>query len=240
MMGRDVSNIDERDAKYTKFTLGMNFMQRAISAARRIGAEEQVRDVFRMKRTYQEEKEGHAGKLQTRLLEIFTGNGLHIHEASPIGERVRGWFGRPPSDDVRKVIDVVEGRVASTDQKINKAADELRRWFADARQLMADSNVHRADGSTFKDVPENPKYVNHITDWDMELTDPKTGDKKKLIQIVGDHNLDDVAKLRYFEKTRQELGASVESMRGWLEKLREDRRWRLRRPKNANVTTSKS
>ena len=41
MMGRDVSNIDERDAKYTKLTLGMNFMQRAISAARRIGAEEQ-------------------------------------------------------------------------------------------------------------------------------------------------------------------------------------------------------
>ena len=46
MLGRDTSGIDEKNAKYSKLTIGMNFEQRALSAARKIGAEDKVRRVF--------------------------------------------------------------------------------------------------------------------------------------------------------------------------------------------------
>lgn len=236
MLGRDTSAIDEREAHYLKSTIGMNFEQRVISAARKIGAERQVRNVLNRMYDYDQAKEGYAGKLEMGLLEVFTKNGLNPNPESWLEKKGREVFGRPQRDDVRRVMDVVKGLAASDDPRINKAAEELRQWMADARDLMAKKGVHRADGSTFAEVQRNPRYVPQITDWNTKLTDPQTGETKTLAEVVDDQTLDDVSKMRYFEKTRQELNAGVDSMRQWLRDLKIDREHRLNRPKNPNVT----
>ena len=155
-------------------------------------------------------------------------------------QRIGGWIGLLERNDVRQVMDVVKGLTASDSPRVNKAAEELRQWMADVRDLMAQKGVHREDGGTFRDVKKNDNYVPQITDWDSKLTDPKTGETKTLGEILGDENLDDVAKLRFFEKTREELGAGVDSTRQWLRDLKIDREHRLSRPKNPNVTMKRT
>ena len=227
MLGDDVGDIDERERKFKMYpieTLGMGFDQRAIAAGRKIKAEPQVRNVLNIVNDYFQSDAKYNGPLVLDLVDIFHDAGINIHD----------------NKLVREVIDVQEGVRSSADERVNKAATALSRYYDDEREMMAKKGVHRADGGTFKDVKRNPRYAPHFTDWDMKLTDPDTGKTKTLREITDDTTLDESAKLKYFERTRQELGADVNTMRQWLDEVKRDRQGRLRGPRNGTVTEART
>ena len=223
IMGKDVKGINEKSVRYTIPTLGMNFEQRLIAAGRKIKAEESVREPIRQVRDYYQAKQGYQGQLRNDLLDIFNRNKLDPHDEKTMQD----------------IFDVVQGQRTTANPDIEKAASEVSDFMVQGRRLMADKNVQfeTGDGRTlsYKVIPDNPRYMPHLTDWDMELTDSVTGEKKTLRQITDDETLDDVAKLKYFEAERQRLNATPENARQWLDEVKRDRR-RMYESKNANVT----
>jgi hypothetical protein len=230
---------DKEYANYQKRTLGMNFRMRALGVSRKSGYLEKTGAVFDKLDDYQQKQMGISGNFQMRLIDIFKENKLEWNSDGPVEGKVKEWLRRPGHDDVREVWDVKEGRVASNDPRINKAAEELRLLMDEANELATKEGVHREDGSIY-DVPNNPHYMPHETDWDMELTDSETGEIRTLSEVCDDKTLDDVAKLRYLEKERQRLKVGTGDAHRWLGELSRDRERRLKRPRNPNVTTKRT
>ena len=111
--------------------------------------------------------------------------------------------------------------------------------MGEAHRLMGEKNVEftMANGQrgSYKNVRRNPNYMPHITDWDIKLTDPQSGETKTLREITDDRTLNDTQRLRYLEEKRQELGASEQTKAQWLEAIKRDRK-RLYGPHNPNIT----
>ena len=232
--------LDKEYVGYQMRTLGMNFRMRALGVSRKGGYLEKTGKVFGLLDDYQQRQMGISGNFQMRTIDVFRENGLNWIPGGPVEGKIREWLHRPGGDDVRQVWDVVEGRVSSDDPRINKAAEGMRKITGDARDLAAQEGVHREDGSTFADVPKDPYWMPHETDWDMELTDSETGEIKTLSEVCDDKTLNDVAKLRYLEKERQRLGAGTGDARRWLRELLQDREHRMNRPKNPNITKKRT
>lgn len=208
---------------YTLTSAGMGLDQRLLSTGRAIKAEPQIRAVVNRFNDYEQTMEGHRGRINEDLFGVFQKSGMDFKDPATF----------------HLFVDVLEGKRSTTNEAVNKAVRLASEWYADQHDVLAEKKVpitlKSGEQGTYADVPKNPRYFNHITDWDMKLMDPETGETKTLREITDDRTLSDVEKLKYFEKERRELGADEKTAKEWLEELKRDRKT-VHGPWNPNIT----
>jgi hypothetical protein len=152
------------------FTLSQE--QNILSETRRMGVPELGRQIVGMGRSYSGLVKNHLADLRNSLSTIMRNNGLNPHN-----EKV-----------MRDIFDVVMGKRAVADPRVNKGAEEVRVLMGDIREKGAAGGlaVRTPDGRIvpWADFQNDPSYMPRIADWNAKFTDAE-GKTYTLKEIMG-------------------------------------------------------
>jgi len=172
---------------------------------RKLGREEIGWNIVNMREDFIQKEDGYDAAHLHELLDIFTKNKLDPHN----------------DETVAKIVDVIEGHRAVSDQAINKAAKELEEFHEKMRQFLADKDVsvtlNSGEKFPYKKILKKP-HVAHFINYDTKLTDPETGETKTLREVMG-HSFGELNRLRYMEEYARKIGKPIEEARVWIEEL---------------------
>jgi hypothetical protein len=161
--------------------------------ARRAGKPEVGKTLKLMNRNYRADYDVKRSEYWQYLEDTFKRNGIKTTDKKAVWTITR----------------VLEGKESSADPKINAVAQDLSDMMRMAHQDLAKQGVGVRDhhGKIVavygKDFGEDPHYFPHRIDWDQEVTDPKTGKKMDLREMMKEKN----------EEIRKRIIASIPELR---------------------------
>lgn len=141
--------------------------------ARQAGVPEVGRDIVRMNRSWQADKDLNFSQFSLRAADIMRENKLDPHDRKVMGE----------------IWDTVKGKWSSGDPAINKAAGEMSSLMEMINDELAAGGVKiktpTGDYVAFSKSTRDPHYMPQRIDWDAKVEDPLTGEVNTLRELMG-------------------------------------------------------
>jgi hypothetical protein len=146
--------------------------------ARRAGKPEVGKNLKLMNRNYRADYDVARSQYWNLMEDTFKRNGIKTDDKKAVWTITR----------------VLEGQETSADPRINAIAADLSDMMRMAHEDLSKSGVGVRDHTGKivarygKDFGEDPKYYPHRINWDQEVTDPKTGKKLDLREMMKEKN----------------------------------------------------